>query len=91
VREVFGDAVTCTDPTGGMFCWLEFTDGTRTAELLPAALEHGVGFVPGNAFAVGRPLDDAARLCFASHPAPVLRDAVQRLAAAWRGTRVGAT
>ncbi|WP_433284683.1 PLP-dependent aminotransferase family protein [Pseudonocardia sp. CA-142604] len=87
VREAFGDAVTCSVPAGGMFCWLEFTDGTRPAELLPHALRNGVGFVPGDAFAVNRPLDDAARLCFASNPAAVLRTAVHRLATAWREHR----
>jgi 2-aminoadipate transaminase len=84
VREAFGDAVTCSVPTGGMFCWLEFADGTRPAELLPHALDHGVGFVPGDAFAVSRPLEGAARLCFASNPPPMLHTAVYRLAAAWR-------
>jgi 2-aminoadipate transaminase len=92
VRDVFDGAVTCSTPTGGMFCWLEFTDGTRTAELLPAALAHGVGFVPGSAFApAAGPLDHAARLCFASRPAPVLRDAAHRLAAAWREAPPAAT
>jgi 2-aminoadipate transaminase len=84
VREAFGDAVTCSVPTGGMFCWLEFTDGTRPAELLPHALRNGVGFVPGEAFAVTRRLDGAARLCFASNPPPLLHTAVDRLAGTWR-------
>jgi 2-aminoadipate transaminase len=86
VRETFGNAVTCSEPAGGMFCWVEFTDGTRPADLLPAALAHGVGFVPGTAFAVddGRDLGHAARLCFASEPEPVLNTAVGRLGAAWR-------
>ncbi len=84
VRETFGGAVECSTPTGGMFCWLEFVDGTRPAELLPRALEHGVGYVPGSAFAVGRELDAAARLCFASNPPPQLHTAVQRIGTAWQ-------
>jgi 2-aminoadipate transaminase len=90
VRAAFGDAVSCSEPTGGMFCWVEFADGTRPADLLPAALAHGVGFVPGTAFAVdgGRDLGGAVRLCFASQPEPVLRTAVGRLAAAWRVSAV---
>jgi len=86
VRAVLGDAVTCSTPTGGMFCWLEATDGSRPADLLPGALEHGVGYVPGTAFAVGRDLSAAARLCFASNPPDQLRTAVERLGAAWRGS-----
>lgn len=77
--------VTCTEPTGGMFSWLEFPPGTDTAALLPRALDHGVGFVPGNAFQVGVPQPDSARCCVASHPEPVIVEAVRRLAAAWDG------
>jgi 2-aminoadipate transaminase len=86
VGAVFADAVTCSVPTGGMFCWLEFTDGTRPADLLPAALDHGVGYVPGTAFTVGQDLSAAARLCFASNPADGLHTAVERLGTAWRAS-----
>jgi 2-aminoadipate transaminase len=86
VGAVFADAVTCSVPTGGMFCWLEFTDGTRPADLLPAALDHGVGYVPGTAFTVGQDLSAAARLCFASNPADELHTAVERLGTAWRAS-----
>jgi 2-aminoadipate transaminase len=86
VAAQFGDAVTSSQPTGGMFCWLEFTDGTRPADLLPRALEHGVGYVPGTAFEVGRDHTGAARLCFASHPPARLHTAVERLGAAWRAS-----
>ncbi|TWF80962.1 2-aminoadipate transaminase [Pseudonocardia hierapolitana] len=84
LATVFGDAATGSVPKGGMFCWLEFSDGTRPADLLPRALEHGVGFVPGTAFAVGQDLSAAARLCFASNPPGELHTAVERLGAAWR-------
>jgi 2-aminoadipate transaminase len=86
VATVFGDAATGSVPTGGMFCWLEFTDGTRPADLLPRALEHGVGYVPGTAFAVGQDLSAAARLCFASNPPGDLHTAVERLGTAWRAS-----
>jgi 2-aminoadipate transaminase len=63
-----------------MFCWLEFPDGTDTAAALPRALDAGVGFVPGAAFAVAEPLPAAARCCFASSPEGELHEAVRRLA-----------
>jgi 2-aminoadipate transaminase len=74
--------VTATTPEGGMFCWLEFPAGTDTAALLPTALQHGVGFVPGSAFAVHTPRPAAARCCYATLPEPALREAVHRLARA---------
>jgi 2-aminoadipate transaminase len=84
VDEVFGDRVARSTPTGGMFCWLDFTDGTDTTALLPRALEHGVGFVPGSAFGVAEDQAHAARCCFASYPEPLLVEAVRRLGEAWR-------
>lgn len=81
----------CSTPSGGMFCWLDLP-GTDTTALLPRALEHGVGFVPGAAFAVGAPEPASAggpprpastlRCCYASHPEGVVVEAVRRLAAA---------
>lgn len=69
----------CSVPAGGMFCWLELP-GVDTTALLPRALEHGVGFVPGSAFAVHAPQRESLRCCFASHPEPVIAEAVRRLA-----------
>jgi 2-aminoadipate transaminase len=72
----------CSTPTGGMFCWLDLP-GTDTTALLPRALEHGVGFVPGAAFAVGGTGPTSTlRCCYASHPGGVVVEAVRRLAAA---------
>jgi 2-aminoadipate transaminase len=72
--------VTCTTPTGGMFCWLEFPPGVDTTELLPRALAAGVGFVPGAAFAVHADQTRAVRCCFASVDEATLAEAVRRLA-----------
>jgi 2-aminoadipate transaminase len=74
-------AVTCSTPTGGMFCWLEFPENVDAAELLPRALAAGVGFVPGAAFAVHADQTRAARCCFASVDEATLAEAVARLAA----------
>jgi len=76
-------AVTCTTPTGGMFCWLEFPQGggvRDTTELLSRALAAGVAFVPGSAFAVHADQTRAARCCYASVDEATLAEAVARLA-----------
>ncbi|MGH7912892.1 MAG: PLP-dependent aminotransferase family protein, partial [Candidatus Dormibacteraceae bacterium] len=64
----FGTAVQVVAPTGGMFCWARFTDGTDTGQLLPAAIAEGAAFVPGEAFSITGSQSHAARLCFASVP-----------------------
>jgi 2-aminoadipate transaminase len=95
LRAGFGDRISVATPQGGMFCWVRFVDGTSPADLLTAALERGVAFIPGGAFAVPGPdgaLTDltrrvggserGARLCFATSPPELLREAVDRLLAA---------
>lgn len=79
---VFGDAASISPTCGGMFVWMTLHDGTDTTALLPRALDHGVAFVPGRAFARDVAYSGAMRLCFASSPAPVLEEAVSRLATA---------
>lgn len=79
VRAEFGERLRCTDATGGMFVWGEFTDGTDTAALLPRAVEAGVAFVPGSAFAVTEGYRSALRMCFTTSDAGTLTEAVGRL------------
>ncbi|MDG3012946.1 PLP-dependent aminotransferase family protein [Speluncibacter jeojiensis] len=80
MRTVFGERITCTDPDGGMFCWVQFRDGTDTDRLLAAAVTRGVAFVPGGAFSPW--LTTALRLSYATAAPEVLRDGVARLASA---------
>ena len=72
-----------TTPTGGMFVWATFADPRiDTTALLERAVERGVAFVPGAAFAVGRDLRRSARLSFATATPTQLAEASARLAAA---------
>ncbi|MFQ6225828.1 PLP-dependent aminotransferase family protein [Nocardia sp. NPDC002869] len=86
-RDQFGDRLRCTEASGGMFVWAEFTDGTDTGELLPRALETGVAFVPGGAFAVSNPYANAMRMCFTTAAPEMLAEAMARLARAAAGDR----
>lgn len=66
----------------GMFVWADFQDGTDTRALLPHALDAGVAYVPGAAFAVSTDYAHSMRLCFTTSDTPVLEEAVARLAKA---------
>lgn len=66
-------------PTGGMFVWLRLA-GVDASALLGEALDAGVAFVPGAAFAVERDLTDHLRLSFATVAAGELDEAMRRLA-----------
>lgn len=82
VRDRFGDRVVSSDAAGGMFVWVDFTDGTETNDLLPTALDAGVAYVPGSAFAVSTDYSHSMRLCFTTSDAATLTAAVDRLARA---------
>ncbi|TSE02022.1 PLP-dependent aminotransferase family protein [Skermania sp. ID1734] len=76
----FGDVLAMHPVDGGMFCWASFTDGTDTESLLRAALDIGVAFVPGSAFAVDvNGYGDSLRMCFTTASDEVLMEAVDRL------------
>lgn len=83
LRDALGDALELPEPEGGMFLWARLP-GVDAAALLPEAIERGVAFVPGPAFAVpgGGPLADGLRLSFATLDPSELAEAARRLGAA---------
>jgi 2-aminoadipate transaminase len=68
-------------PGGGYFLWLTLADDVDTSQLLTAAKEEGVSFVPGPDFLLegGR---SSLRLSFASVPAERIPAGIDRLARA---------
>lgn len=89
LADRLGEDLAWRSPDGGMFVWATLRDhvapGRGTADLLPTALDHGVAFVPGAAFAVagatpGSPIDRSLRLSFATGSPDELGEAVDRLA-----------
>jgi 2-aminoadipate transaminase len=83
LRTDLGDRLEFHTPDGGMFLWAQLTDGQQSKDLLPKALEHGVAFVPGEAFSVEDPHEQGLRLSFATASPTDLEEAVHRLANAF--------
>jgi len=73
-------------PDGGMFVWAQIDGVASTDQLLGSALDHGVAFVPGSAFAVDRDLSSYLRLSWATATPSELSEGVSRLATATRAT-----
>ncbi len=71
-------------PEGGMFLWAALEPGIDAAQLLQAARERGVIFVPGAAFFASAPECNTMRLSFATGSAQALREGADRIAAALR-------
>jgi 2-aminoadipate transaminase len=91
LTETFADcpAVQWNQPAGGLYVWLEFTDGTRTgpdSPLFRAARQAGVLVVPGEFCHVTTDQDrprHQLRLSFGVADPPRLREGVRRLGQAY--------
>ena len=88
LQRTFGEAAQFTAPEGGMFCWVRLP-GIDTTKLLSAAVDAGVAFVPGAAFAVDADFGDCLRLSFATLPPDQLAEGVRRLAVAYESLQPG--
>jgi 2-aminoadipate transaminase len=80
--------VTWTRPAGGLFLWMELPEGMDSRELLKAALEKDVAFVPGDAFFAERGAGGRhCRLNFSNARPEMIREGIRRLALAIREQR----
>ena len=84
-REMKGLDVQWNTPDGGMFLWVRLPQGMNAIELLPAAVERGVAFVPGAPFYAGAADSRCLRLSFVTASAPEIDAGIAALAAAIRG------
>jgi len=82
-RHLTGQA-TWTRTAGGMFLLLRLPTGRPAKALLPAALDHGVAFVPGALFFPAGGGEESMRLNFVSPPLEQIEEGVARLAKAIR-------
>jgi DNA-binding transcriptional MocR family regulator len=83
LRTELGDAVSFTQPGGGLFFWARLTgaggklqDGNQLAQ---RAIEKGVAFVPGTPFFASQPDHATLRLSFATADVAKIREGVARL------------
>lgn len=74
------DDTTWTEPRGGFSLLLTLPAGLSASALLPAAIERGVAFTPGEAFFVDGSGEGTLRLSFSSVPASRIEEGVRRLA-----------
>jgi 2-aminoadipate transaminase len=82
LHEALGAEFRTTKPRGGMFLWGHAARDTQAE--LARAIDAGVAYVPGTAFAVDRDRSRALRLSYASLSPVELRDAAARLRAVFR-------
>lgn len=71
-----------TRPQGGLFLWVTLPEGVDCLELIDAAVEQRVAFVPGTAFYADGRGRDALRLTFATCPTDKIDEGIKRLGTA---------
>ena len=83
-----GDALSFSQPQGGLFFWAQLTGAGGTlkdgGELAKRAIEKGVAFVPGTPFFANNPDTSAIRLSFATADVAKIKEGIERLGQAIR-------
>ncbi len=79
IAKYFPKETTVTNPTGGMFFWVELPETINTTELLPIAVKHDVAFVPGAAFHPDGTGQNTMRLNFSKSTVEEIEEGFKRL------------
>jgi DNA-binding transcriptional MocR family regulator len=88
LAEHFPNGARWTQPTSGLFIWVELPGEVDTGELLKVAIEtEQVAFIPGHAFSVGdrQRGTNCLRLNFSHSPVERITDGIERLSRVWKG------
>jgi len=76
--------VTWTVPDGGFFNWVTLPEGATAEDLLPVALRHKVGFLPGSCFYPEPRPQRSFRLSYPTMSKETIDEGMQRLGVAVR-------
>jgi 2-aminoadipate transaminase len=81
LQKYFPDRARWTEPTSGLFIWIELQGSIDTGELLKAAIEsQRVAFIPGGALSVcGNRSNNCMRLNFSNCTPAQIEEGVRRL------------
>jgi 2-aminoadipate transaminase len=81
LAEHFPAGARWQKPEAGLFVWVEMPERVDASEVLRAAIEQGVLFIPGDAFAADgtRAGSNCLRLNFSHPKPPVIEEGIERL------------
>ena len=88
-RELGDTGAEWTRPVGGMFVWVRLPEGLVAKELLPAAVEAGMAFVPGAPFYAENADPRTLRLSFVTSTPEQIDRGMAALAQVVRAARGG--
>ncbi|WP_286957293.1 PLP-dependent aminotransferase family protein [Brevibacterium sp. UBA7493] len=87
LSAVLPEGSLMNQPAGGMFVWARLPEGYDTQELVFAAAQAGVLYVPGPPFYVADPDPRTLRFSFVSNDVETTREGVRRLATVLKDAR----
>ncbi|MBM7866933.1 aminotransferase class I/II-fold pyridoxal phosphate-dependent enzyme [Heliobacterium gestii] len=80
LRQYCGNDLSFSIPDGGFYLWCRIEGPLTARDLLHEAIKGGVSFVPGDAFYRTPEMGGQQfRLCFTTHPEPLLAEAARRI------------
>ncbi|EOH93757.1 PLP-dependent aminotransferase family protein [Enterococcus pallens] len=82
IKKYFPETVTCSQPEGGMFIWIEVPGITNTQELFDRCIQNNVAFVPGEPFYCDEIVPGTFRLNYSNMPEEQIEIGMKRLAQA---------
>jgi len=77
--KYFPKSATWTEPEGGVFLWVTLPKHIDASQLLPASLEQGVAFVPGEDFHLNGEGKNTMRLNFSNAPPTRIDEGIKKL------------
>lgn len=80
IKESFPEGVHVTNPSGGLFLWVELPKGLSSRDVLFRSLENNVAFVPGGSFFPNGRGENTLRMNFSNMPEERIVEGVHRLA-----------
>lgn len=80
IKSVFPEGIKVTNPSGGLFLWVQLPEGISSREVLKKCLERNVAFVPGGSFSPNGGGKNTFRLNFSYMPGDRIVEGVNRLA-----------
>jgi len=78
-RELGGTGVSWNDPAGGFYFWVRLPRHVSARALLDVALDEGVAFVPGDAFAIDADHSSSLRFSISAPTPDRIDEGVRRL------------
>ena len=79
LEREFPDGARWSRPKGGMFIWVTLPEEADTWAMFDDAIKRQVGYVPGEAFAIGDRMKNTMRLNFSNASPADIKEGIKRL------------